>query len=176
MVDRFESPAERAIREAQERGDFDNLPGAGKPLRDLGDLNDPDWWIKGFVEREKLDVGSVLPPALALRREAERFPESLLELHTEASVRRVLEDFNRRVKVDRLRPGVGRFPAPIARTVDVGEMVGRWRDLRAAQRRSVPSADERPAARRSSAQQQQEPRTRLGRLLHRFGVWAGMAE
>jgi len=28
----FESPIDRQIREAQERGDFDNLPGRGKPL------------------------------------------------------------------------------------------------------------------------------------------------
>ena len=28
----YESAVERQIREAQERGDFDNLPGAGKPL------------------------------------------------------------------------------------------------------------------------------------------------
>lgn len=29
----WESAAERAIREAQERGEFDNLPGAGRPLQ-----------------------------------------------------------------------------------------------------------------------------------------------
>ena len=35
-----------AIREAQERGEFDNLPGAGKPLTDLGDTDDPMWWVR----------------------------------------------------------------------------------------------------------------------------------
>ncbi len=35
-MENWESPVERAIREAQERGEFDNLPGAGKPLRNLG--------------------------------------------------------------------------------------------------------------------------------------------
>ena len=47
----FESPVEKQIREAQERGDFDDLPGAGKPL-DLGDLNDPDWWVKRLAKRD----------------------------------------------------------------------------------------------------------------------------
>ena len=48
-MENWESPVERAIREAQERGEFDNLPGAGKPLRNLGspDVEDPDWWVKG---------------------------------------------------------------------------------------------------------------------------------
>ena len=50
----WESPVEKQIREAQERGDFDNLPGAGKPL-DLSDSGDPDWWLKRFAARENLD-------------------------------------------------------------------------------------------------------------------------
>jgi hypothetical protein len=42
----YESRIERQIREAQERGEFDNLPGAGKPLPDRGTAYDEDWWIK----------------------------------------------------------------------------------------------------------------------------------
>lgn len=171
---RFESPVERAIREAQERGAFDNLPGAGKPLRDLGNTSDPDWWIKGFVQREQLDMGSVLPPTLALRKEAEGFPQSLLELGSEESVRAVLEDFNRRVKLDRLRPAMGRLPAPIARTVDVDELVDQWRQLKAAQRRATQR--EQAASRSGATSRGHAPRTRVGRWMHRFGVWAGMAE
>jgi hypothetical protein len=131
-VERYESPVERAIREAQERGDFDNLPGAGKPLRSLGnpDADDPDWWVKGLVQREQLDLTAALPPVLALRKEAAGFPDSLLDLGTEESVRAVLEDYNRRVKVDRLRPAVGHLPPLLARTVDVDELVERWRTLR----------------------------------------------
>lgn len=36
----MEDVAARAIREATERGEFDNLPGRGKPLRIAGDLAD----------------------------------------------------------------------------------------------------------------------------------------
>jgi hypothetical protein len=33
MNDEFESPLDRIIREAREQGAFDNLPGAGQPIR-----------------------------------------------------------------------------------------------------------------------------------------------
>ena len=49
------------------RGDFDNLPGAGKPIRGLGTEHDPDWWVKQLIEREK--ITGVLPPALQLRKD-----------------------------------------------------------------------------------------------------------
>lgn len=139
-MENWESPVERAIREAQERGEFDNLPGTGKPLRSLGDpeREDPDWWVRRFAEREHLDLSGALSPPLALRKEAATFPGSLLDLRTEASVRAVLEDYNHRVKLDRLRPGVGASYPIWAPLVDVDEMVGQWRALReatAAQRR-----------------------------------------
>ena len=52
-------------------------------------------------------MADALPPVMALRKEAAGFPHSLLDLRTEESVRAVLEDFNRRVKLDRLRPAGG---------------------------------------------------------------------
>jgi hypothetical protein len=125
----FESLVERQIREAQERGEFDNLPGSGKPLPDLR-TDDPDWWVKRLIERERLDISGAMPTVLSLRKEAETFPESLLDLQTEQSVRTVLEDYNRRVKLDRLRPAVGNLPPTIARTVDVDDLVEQWRLLR----------------------------------------------
>src|SRR4051812_16189036 len=92
----WESSVERQIREAQERGDFDNLPGAGKPL-DLSDSGDPDWWLKRFAARENLDLSAALPGALALRKEAAGYPEALVDVRSEATVREILEDYNRRV-------------------------------------------------------------------------------
>ena len=126
-----ETWVDRQIREAQERGEFDNLPGAGKPLGDLGDPNDSEWWVRRYIEREKLDVSGALPSPLALRKEAASFPGSLADVRTEADVREILEDFNHRVKVDRLRPAVGNLPPLLARTVDVDEVVQQWRELRA---------------------------------------------
>ncbi|MCE1179170.1 DUF1992 domain-containing protein [Actinomycetota bacterium] len=131
MSQHHESHIERQIREAVERGDFDNLSGAGKPLPDMGEHHDEEWWVKQLVKREQLDMSGALPPVLALRKEAGGFPASLVELRTEQSVRAVLEDFNRRVREDRLRPAVGPFPPLLARTVDVDELVEQWRALRA---------------------------------------------
>ncbi|HET6665914.1 MAG TPA: DUF1992 domain-containing protein [Intrasporangium sp.] len=125
----YESAVEKAIREAQDRGDFDDLPGAGKPL-DLHDANDPDWWIKRYAARENLDLGGALPGALALRKEAATYPASLIEVTTEQNVREIIEDYNKRVLADRLRPAVGKLPPMLAKTLDVDEMVEAWRRLR----------------------------------------------
>ncbi|MEI2778717.1 MAG: DUF1992 domain-containing protein [Tetrasphaera sp.] len=124
----YESHIERLIREATERGEFDNLPGAGKPLN-LGSPDDPDWWIKKKLRDEGLDTAGALPPVVSLRREAAGFPESLRELRSEASVRRVLADFNERVKADRLRPRDPRFPPLVAPLVDIEAMLERWQQL-----------------------------------------------
>jgi hypothetical protein len=132
-MDPFESLVERQIREAQERGDFDNLPGAGKPLSGLGGADDPDWWVRQMMQREGLDMADALPPVMALRKEGAGFPQSLLDLRTEESVRAVLEDYNRRVRLDRLRPAAGPFPPMLARTVDVDELTAQWLALRAEQ-------------------------------------------
>jgi hypothetical protein len=140
-----ESWVDRQIREAQERGEFDNLSGAGKPLGDLGDPNDPDWWVRRYIEREKLDISGALPTPLALRKEAASFPESLADVRTEAQVREILEDYNRRVKIDRLRPAVGPMPPLLAKTVDVDDRVQQWRDLRARAAPQRPPDDPPPA-------------------------------
>ncbi len=44
----WESAVEKQIREAMERGDFDNLPGQGKPLDLHRDPNTPPEWETAF--------------------------------------------------------------------------------------------------------------------------------
>lgn len=161
----WESAVEKQIREAQERGDFDNLPGAGKPL-DLSDAGDPDWWVKRFAARENLDLGGALPGALALRKEAAGYPESLVDVRTEGQVREIIEDYNRRVLADRLRPAVGNLPPLIAKTLDVDEMVERWRPLRAEVEERQRAARDAAAAARAAAALEARPswwRRLLGR-------------
>ncbi|EWT03308.1 molecular chaperone DnaJ [Intrasporangium oryzae NRRL B-24470] len=155
----WESPVERQIREAQERGDFDDLPGAGKPL-DLSDSGDPDWWVKRMARREGIDLSGALPGALGLRKEAAGFPESLADVRREEQVREILTDYNHRVLADRLRPAVGNLPPLLAKTVDVDDMVAQWRELRADRAAEA-------AARRASEQPvpAQEPRASWWRRL-----------
>lgn len=41
-----------------EAGEFDDLPGAGKPIPDLDRPYDPEWWARKLIERERLrDIG-----------------------------------------------------------------------------------------------------------------------
>jgi len=54
MSDRFESLADKRIREAIERGEFENLPGQGKPIEGLDRPYDPNWWVQTWLQRERL--------------------------------------------------------------------------------------------------------------------------
>ncbi|MGI5242782.1 DUF1992 domain-containing protein [Dactylosporangium sp. CA-139066] len=127
MTSWYESHIDRQIREARERGEFDNLPGAGKPLPDHGELYDEDWWIKDLARRESLPGG--IPPTLRLRREVEDFPEALVKFKTEDSVRRAVADLNTRI--ERAKRGFIEGPPAILRPLDVEEIVTAWRSARA---------------------------------------------
>jgi hypothetical protein len=122
-----ESWIDRQIREAQERGEFDNLPGAGKPIKGLGGRQDPDWWAKGLIERERLPMP--LPPALALRKEVEALPSVIGKERSEANARAIVEDLNARILDHRRRIDSG--PPIFVRTVDVDATLELWRRDRA---------------------------------------------
>lgn len=122
---------DQQIRVAMARGDFDDLPGAGKPIKDLGRDHDPDWWLKRLIEREQ--VTGVLPEALALRKDDAGLDTALDRLAHEDDVRKHLEAFNRRVIEARRQLQGG--PPVITRTRDVDAEVARWRDRRAPRRR-----------------------------------------
>jgi hypothetical protein len=62
----LDSVVERRIREAMERGEFDDLPGSGKPLPDAGTPYDELWWVKAWLRRNQLapdEIGLPEPPA-----------------------------------------------------------------------------------------------------------------
>lgn len=44
---------ERKIAAAREDGYFDNLPGAGKPIADLGEHRPAGWWGERFAKKER---------------------------------------------------------------------------------------------------------------------------
>ena len=44
--------AENRIREAIEQGKFEDLPGSGRPIVDIDEPYDPDWWVKKWIRRE----------------------------------------------------------------------------------------------------------------------------
>lgn len=122
----FESWIDRQIREARERGAFDNLPGAGKPIPGLK-RHDDNWWIKGLMERENLQP--VLPTTLSLRKETEQLADRVAQEKTEAAVREIVDDLNERIRDSRRRKVDG--PQIWLRTVDADAVVERWRAGRA---------------------------------------------
>lgn len=132
----YQSWVEQKIQEAQRRGEFDNLPGMGKPLRS-DKAPSQNWWVEGLIEREHLDMTAALPPQLALRKEGQELPQRIMEEHTETAVRDLLEDFNARVRECWRRPMDG--PLAVVRTVDVEALVAQWRRQRAS-RRPAPAA------------------------------------
>lgn len=68
MTPNHESLPERRIREAMDRGEFDNLPGEGEPLVGLDD--DPNWWVKAWIERERLQAANLVEPTHAMSARA----------------------------------------------------------------------------------------------------------
>ncbi|MEI5674315.1 MULTISPECIES: J-domain-containing protein [unclassified Nocardioides] len=141
---------DQQIRVAMERGDFDDLPGAGKPIADLGSSHDPDWWVKKLVERERLVV---LPPSVQLRKEDGELDDRLDTIASEREVRAAVEDFNQRVVAARYRLPEG--PPLVTMPRDLEATVEAWRERRA----------ERAAARRTT-QAAQPPRRRWWQRRH----------
>lgn len=47
--------AERLIQDAMKAGEFDDLQGAGRPIRGAGTKDDAGWWIRSWVERNRGD-------------------------------------------------------------------------------------------------------------------------
>lgn len=147
------------IKQAMERGEFDNLPGAGKPIKSLGTQHDPDWWIKQLIEREK--ITGVLPPALQLRKDDAEL-DARLDRHTaESEVRRILEEFNARVMKARYTPVDG--PPLITMPRDVEAEVDAWRDRLRARRRT---AEARRAEQAAARRPEPRPRRRWFRRRH----------
>jgi hypothetical protein len=126
---------ETVIQQAIRRGDFDDLPGSGKPLQ-LGHTHDPDWWIRRKIQSEKLR--GLGPPALTLRVEGAELADRLDEHSREADVREHVTDFNRRV-VEARRQLLG-GPPVVTPTRDVEAEVTAWRERRAARVRATADA------------------------------------
>ncbi|MER5181346.1 DUF1992 domain-containing protein [Streptomyces sp. NPDC002896] len=122
----FESWIDKQIREAEERGDFARLEGAGKPLpRDMENTYDELWWIKRKMAREGL---SHLPPTLALRKEAEDARAAAAAAPSERVVRQIIADINDKISEALRRPPPG---PPLGLTpFDVEAVVSEWHEGR----------------------------------------------
>ena len=120
----WESWIEAQIRVAQEKGAFDNLPGAGKPLPNILEY-DPLWWVKNLAQREQI---SLLPPSLELLRKVERELATIEKLPDEAAVRHRVATLN--VEIARVNSTVVEGPPTRLGPLDPDQVVERWRRAR----------------------------------------------
>ncbi|MEV7606826.1 DUF1992 domain-containing protein [Paenarthrobacter sp. NPDC089322] len=135
--------ADYLVREAMAQGKFDNLKYAGKPIPGLGKGYDPDWWVKGLIQREQ--ISGLGPPAILLRTEDAELDSKLDQLYSEKQVRDTVEDFNKRVIEARRQLQGG--PPVITKLRDVDLEVQRWRDSRAST--APPETQPEPPSKRS---------------------------
>ena len=119
----FESWVDRQIREAEARGEFDNLPGAGKPIEGLDKPHDELWWVKQKLARENI---SVEPEALRLRRDVEKALGKILELPSERAVRKMVDELNEKIR--EVNATVTSGPASNVVPLDPERIVTRWRE------------------------------------------------
>ena len=122
---KWETWVEKKIRESMERGDFDNLPGAGKPLPDLAQPYDELWWLRKKLREEKLSVD---PPALQLRKEVDTTRLLITGATNERDVRRLVESINQRIVYVNSHITFGP-PSDIV-PFDVERVVAQWRAAR----------------------------------------------
>ncbi|GAA4594263.1 DUF1992 domain-containing protein [Planotetraspora phitsanulokensis] len=120
----FETWIDRQIREAAERGAFDDLPGTGKPLPDQGKPYDEMWWIKQKLREENLSFP--LPGTLALRKEAEEALASASRARTENEVRAIITEINEKI-AEGTRKALSGPPLNLV-PFDVDEVVRDWRE------------------------------------------------
>jgi hypothetical protein len=121
----WESWVDQQIREARERGEFDDLPGHGKPLPDLDRPRDELWWVRKKLKREK---ASFSPPSMEIRRERDEALERIAAAASETEVRKLIAAINDRIRYVNSHTISG--PATTVAALEVEETVERWRSKR----------------------------------------------
>jgi DnaJ homologue, subfamily C, member 28, conserved domain len=122
----WETWIDRQIRQGMENGDFDNLPGHGRPLSDLDMNHDEMWWVRKKLRREQV---SFLPPTLAIRKELDDTLEAVAAAGTEAEVRELVAGINARIR--RVNATARTGPPSTVGPLEVERVVERWFAARA---------------------------------------------
>jgi hypothetical protein len=113
---------EERIRQAQEEGQFDELPGLGQRCAAIDEPYDELWWVRRLLKREGL---ASLPISLEIRRVVEVELARIAELTNEDQVRAAVERLNQRICDANYRAVSG--PASTTALLDVDEVVVHWR-------------------------------------------------
>lgn len=96
-MDRYRDLVEDQLREAMEKGEFEDLPGQGRRLQ-LGE-DSPNWWARRKMEELKRQDG-----VTELLRHIEQTRDRIWSLPDEPAVRSAVRDLNR--EIEEINPGL----------------------------------------------------------------------
>lgn len=137
--DSMQGYVERQIRAAQERGDFDDLEGTGRPIADLDRPHDENWWIRRKLREEQFVA---VPPALRLRRDVEEARARIVAAATEAEVMAEVAAINERIRLANATIVSG--PPSTVWPLDIDRVLARWRATHPAVSERAPAPDPAP--------------------------------
>jgi hypothetical protein len=138
----FTSWIDKQIAEATERGAFDNLPGAGKPIPHHGDEDAAQSWLREYLRKEGVSAEALLPAPLRLRKAVGRLAQAVPAMESESDVRDATAELNQEIREWRRIP-LG--PPVFVPLVDEEAMVSRWRAAQAVPVLPRSARPERPA-------------------------------
>jgi hypothetical protein len=90
----FQDIIERKIKEAQEKGEFDNLPGKGEPLKLEDDSGVPEDLRLAYKILKNADC---LPPEVELKKEIRQMEDLLADIPDEKERYRLIKKINLKV-------------------------------------------------------------------------------
>jgi Domain of unknown function (DUF1992) len=118
----WESWIDKQIREAMDRGDFDDLPGKGKPLPDIDRPRDDMWWVRRKLRDEDI---TVLPPSMQVRNDLDEARRRIAATDDESTVRAIVAEINEKIR--EVNRSVVSGPPTTLMPLDVERVVERWR-------------------------------------------------
>jgi hypothetical protein len=146
----FTSWIDQQISDAAERGAFDDLPGAGKPLPKRNDY-DGQAWLADYVRRQGGSIDDTLPTPLRLRKQRELLTAAVPEFRSEEQVREACAELDEQILKWRKLP---QDPPIFVPLVDTEGLVKLWQAAREADelnRAPEPAGSVSPAPEASQA-------------------------
>lgn len=111
---------DRQIEQAQSRGEFDGLDGAGKPLPGVDRPRDELWWIREKLKRENVEH---LPPTLKILKDRDGAIADAVAARTAGEARAILEAMNDRIRYENAHVVIG--PPSTAVPIDIDAVLAR---------------------------------------------------
>jgi hypothetical protein len=119
----WETWIDRLIRQAQERGEFDQNSLRGKPIPSLGRRRPDDWFAQQLMAREGVEQ---LPKTIRVRKNLDRALEEIAAAGDEDEVRRIVADINEQILEVNRKAASG--PPSNMMPLDLDRVLATWRE------------------------------------------------